>query len=84
MIIFCLTIDFLSRHFKDHPGNLTTIYQQFTLLAYTDDLVLFGSYKQDIEPKVNELVSIVDKIHFKFKPGKCGYFTLNDSADIRI
>ena len=65
------------RHFKDHPGNLIVNNQQLTLLAYADDLVLFGSSKQDIESKVNELVSIMDKIHLKFKPAKCGYFTLN-------
>ena len=84
MTIFCLTIDFVLRHFKDHPGNLIVNNQQFTLLAYADDLVLLGSSNQDIESKVNELVSIVDKIHLKFKQAKCGYFTLNGLADIRI
>ena len=68
MTIFCLTIDFLLRHFKDHPDNLIVNNQQFTLLAYADYLVLFGSFKQDIESKINELVSIVNKIHLKFKP----------------
>ena len=84
MTIVCLTIDFLLRTFIDPPSNLTIDSHQFTILTYTDDLVLFGSSKQDIKSKINEVINIVDKIHLKCKPAKCGYFTSGDPAEIRI
>ena len=84
MTIFYLTIDFLLRTFIDRPSNLTIDSHQFTVLGYADDLVLFGTSKQDIESKVDELANIVDKIHLKFKPAKYGYFTSGDPAEIRI
>ena len=82
MTIFCLTIDFILRHFKDHPDNIVINNQQFT--AYADDLVLFGSCRKNIISKVNELVKMVDKIHLKFKPAKCGYFAMKNPTDVRI
>ena len=62
MTIFCLTIDILLRHFKEHPNNLIVNNLQFPLLAYADDLILFGLSKQDIESTVDELVSWIRRI----------------------
>ena len=53
-------------------------------MAYAYDLVLFGSSKQDVEVKVSELVTIMNKICLKFKPAKFGYYSLSDSAEIWI
>ena len=66
-----LTIDFLLWYYVDCPSNLIVNNNQFTLVAYADDLVLFDSSKLDILSKVDEFLKIMDKIHLKLKPDKC-------------
>ena len=84
MTLFCLAIDWILRRFESRISNIRLGDIEIPILAYADDLVLFGSSDTDISEKLAEIGDITSRIHLRFKPAKCGYFASANRTSLQI
>ena len=61
---------------RNNPNCLSeaqaTIQTPATILAYADDLCIFGHTKEDIHHKLNEICKFVEWAGISFNLSKCG------------
>lgn len=84
MTMFCLALDLLIRSADNMDDPLTVDDVNFNILAYADDLVVFGKTGEKLEERVNNLVDLATQGHLLFKPGKYGYFSINPCERISL